>query len=93
MKLADKYGKLSSQAATDAGRLTFNDNQLRQIQTLSQEHPDDINLHMILAQRYTELQQYGPAHDEYIAIQKLDPKDKRVQPGLDQLAKLQAANQ
>ena len=72
--------KLAATAAKIATALTFNEQQLDQVQEILKKHPENINLHLILAKRYHELHMEGPARDEYIAILKLDPKNPNVPP-------------
>lgn len=82
-KLAALYTRLgnpqlAAKAAKVAAEMTTNEQQLKQIQELSQRHPKDINLHLILADRYRTMKMYGPSRDEYFAVLKLDPKNKRI---------------
>ena len=58
--------------------MTSNEQQLKQIQELSQRHPQDVNLHLILADRYRTMKMYGPSRDEYFAVLRLDPKNKHI---------------
>lgn len=70
--------KLAAVAARIAREQTFNDQQLTQIQELAKKHPENVNLHLLLAKRYGDLHMAGPSRDEYIAILKLDPKNLQV---------------
>lgn len=72
-------------AAKQAQRMVHNDQQLRQIQLLAQQYPNDINLHLILAERYRDLNLRGPAWDKYILVQRLDPNNKKAREGLEAL--------
>ena len=68
-----------------ATSMAANENQLHQIQLLSTQYPDDINLHLILADRYMDLKQPGPAKDEYSQALKIDPKNGRAKKGMAKL--------
>ena len=70
--------KLAAIAAKIAREVTFNEQQLIQIQELAKKHPESVNLHLILAKRYNDLKLPGPSRDEYITILKLDPKNPNV---------------
>lgn len=79
--------KLASVAARIARELTFNEQQLTQIQELAKKHPESVNLHLILAKRYNDLNMQGPSRDEYITILRLDPKNPGVPPEIRRAAK------
>ncbi len=70
--------QLASEAARLAREVTFNEQQLTQIQELCKKHPDSVNLHLLLAKRYQQLSMPGPARDEYINVLQLDPKNRNV---------------
>ena len=70
--------QLAATAADIARATTFNQQQLTQIQELSKKHPESVNLHLLLAKRYSDLHMPGPSRDEYIAILQLDPKNSQV---------------
>jgi cytochrome c-type biogenesis protein CcmH/NrfG len=72
-------------AATMATRMVANENQLRQIQLLSSQHPENVNLYLALADRYMQLQALGPAQDAYTQALKVDPKNSRAKAGLAKL--------
>jgi tetratricopeptide (TPR) repeat protein len=72
--------QLAATAAGIARATTFNQQQLTQIQELSKKHPESVNLHLLLAKRYTDLHMLGPSRDEYIEILQLDPKNSQVPP-------------
>ena len=40
-------------------------------------NPESVNLHLILAKRYHDLNMVGPSRDEYIAVLKLIRKPQR----------------
>jgi tetratricopeptide (TPR) repeat protein len=69
---------LAREAAANGKNMAFNEQQMKTIQELSSKHPDDANLHLILAERYREMKLLGPARDEYFSVLKIDPKNKRV---------------
>ena len=69
---------LAKEAATNGRNMAFNEQQLKTIQALSSKHPDDVNLHLILAEHYRSIKLLGPARDEYFSVLRLDPKNKRV---------------
>ncbi len=82
-KLALVYTRLGKpQLASEAARLakgvTFNEQQLTQIQELCKKHPESVNLHLLLAKRYRDLKMPGPSRDEYINVLQLDPKNLEV---------------
>lgn len=72
-------------AAKMATQMVFNDQQLRQIQLLSKNEPGNLNLHLILADRYKDLGMFTAARDKYVMVQKLDPKNQRAKVGLEAL--------
>ena len=59
--------------------------QLQQIQLLSSQHPDSVNLHFLLADRYMDLRMAGPAKDEFTQVLNLDPNNGRAKKGLAKL--------
>lgn len=73
-------------AAKMATRMVFNDQQLRQIQLLSQAHPDAVNLQTILADRYRALHLRGAARDKYLQVLQLEPGNKHAQEALAAMA-------
>jgi len=79
--------KKASIAARVSQEMTFNDQQLIRIQALTAAHPYDVNLHLILADRYRELGQISPSRDEYLVALKLDKHNVRAQKGMALLAK------
>ena len=81
----------SAAAATMATRMAANENQMHQIQLLSTQHPENPNLHLILADRYMDLRQPGPAKDEYSQALKTDPKNARAKKGLTKLELLKSS--
>jgi len=76
----------ASQAARLSKAMIFNSQQLEQVQSLLMTHPDSVPLHLILADRYRDLQLPGPSRDEYLLVQRLDPGNARARLGLDALA-------
>src|SRR5579871_1702251 len=82
--------QLASEAARIAKQATFNEQQLTQIQELSKKHPESVNLHLLLAERYRDLKLPGPARDEYLNVLRLDPKNSKVPKDLVQV--LQASS-
>lgn len=68
----------ASQAARQAKGMIFNSQQMQQIQSLLVVHPDSIPLHLVLADRYRDLGIAGPARDEYLLVQRLDPGNVRA---------------
>jgi len=79
--------QLASAAAQIARELTFNEEQLTQIQEVAKKHPESVNLHLLLAKRYSDLKMAGPSRDEYITILKLDPKNSQVPEEIRRAAK------
>jgi len=72
----------ASQAARQAKGMIFNSQQMQQIQSLLVVHPDSVPLHLVLADRYRDLGITGPARDEYLLVQRLDPGNVRARLGL-----------
>ena len=72
----------ASRAARQAKGMIFNSQQMQQIQSLLVVHPDSIPLHLILADRYRDLGIAGPARDEYLLVQRLDPGNVRARVAL-----------
>lgn len=69
-------------AAKLATGKVFNEQQLKEIVALSKTHPGDIPLHLVIGDRFRDLGKYGPARDEYLFVQRLDPGNKRAKDGL-----------
>lgn len=78
---ATRYAKIST-------GLVFNDNQLKQIQSLSKSDSGNMNYRLILADRYRDLKLWDAARDEYLFVLHLMPKNKRATKGLATLKKL-----
>ena len=79
-RLGDAAGaRAAAQVSTG---LTFDAQQLKQIETLAEVHPDSIPLHLILADRYRQLHLDGAARDEYLLVRHLDPANSRAKQGL-----------
>ena len=72
-------------AADMARKMTANEQQLKQLQELSKVNADDINLRLILADRYRDLTLFGPAKDEYYYVLKIAPQNPRALAGLKAL--------
>ncbi|MEP6754577.1 MAG: hypothetical protein ABJA67_03665, partial [Chthonomonadales bacterium] len=82
-RLAMVYTRLGNrtrakQAATLGSQMEFNEQQLKRLQDVSQKHPDDVKLHILLANRYRDLRKVNQARDEYLLVLKLDPKNTEV---------------
>jgi|GEM_PF-912371 len=69
-------------AADMARKMTANEQQLNQLQELSKVNADDINLRLILADRYRDLKLLGAAKDEYYYVLKIAPQNPRALAGL-----------
>ena len=79
-RLGDTAGaRAAAQVSTG---LTFDAQQLKQIESLAEVHPTSIVLHLILADRYRQLHLDGAARDEYLLVQHLDPANSRAKQGL-----------
>ena len=76
----------ASQAAQISKAMIFNSQQLEQLQALLAAHPENITLHLVLADRYRTLHLDGPARDEYMLVQQSMPRNARAQKGLAALA-------
>ncbi len=76
----------ASEAARLSKAVLFNNQQLEQVQSLLLVHPDSVPLHLILADRFRDLQLTGPARDEYLLVQRLDSGNARARLGLAALA-------
>jgi tetratricopeptide (TPR) repeat protein len=72
-------------AADMARKMTANEQQLKQLQELSKLHADDINLRLILADRYRDLKLNSAAKDEYFYVLRLDRQNARALAGLKAL--------
>jgi tetratricopeptide (TPR) repeat protein len=70
--------KLAKQAALLAEHVEFNEQQLIRVMHMSATHPEDVNLHLILADRYRDMKLTRQARDEYFLVLKLDPNNKQV---------------
>jgi len=79
--------KMASRAARLAQRMVFNEQQLKQIEQLSASDPQDMNLHLVLADRYRDLGMTSSAIAKYRLILKYEPGNKRAQEGLAAIAK------
>lgn len=89
-QLAALYSKLGDRqratlAAKDAASLVFNEQQLKFLQQQSLHHPDALNLHLILGDRYRELGRRAAARDEYRTALRLDPGNASARSGLEAL--------
>ncbi|MCA1595726.1 MAG: tetratricopeptide repeat protein [Chloroflexi bacterium] len=69
-------------AATLARQMVFNEQQLNRVQQLIGHDPNNWHLHLILADRYQEMNLLGPARDEYIVTQRLDRRNTQAAAGL-----------
>ena len=90
-QLSAVYTRLGDQrkaslAARTAVQMTFNDQQLKRFMAESSANPDNVNLHMILAERYQQLKMKGAAKDELLMILQRDPSNKLARRELEQLA-------
>ena len=74
----DAAAKCALELQKAKGDLAANEQQFKTIQELSAKHPDDVNLHLIIADRFLEMKMYAPARDEYFQVLRLDPKNKKV---------------
>jgi len=70
--------KLARQASDCADKMAFNEQQLKTILELSSKHPSDVNLHLIIAERYRDMKQVVAAREEYLLVLQQDPGNKRV---------------
>ncbi len=70
--------ELAKQAADYGQKMAFNEQQLKTILELSSKHPDDVNLHLIIAERYNEMHMAGPSREEYYVAKGLDPSNPRI---------------
>lgn len=70
---------LMAKAAKD---MFFNNDQLKQVESLTIAHPDSVPLHLILADRFRDLTMPDAARDEYLLVRRLDPKNARAKQGL-----------
>jgi len=90
-QLAGIYTRLGDpRRASEAARLSkamiFNSQQLAHLQSLLMVQPGNVLLHLVLADRYRDLHLPGPARDEYLLVQQLDPGNARARQGLAALA-------
>lgn len=76
-----------------ATQMAFNDNQLKQVQSLSKLHPESVSLHLILADRYKTLRETGAAKDEYLLVLQSDAANKHARSALATLAAAQKKEQ
>jgi tetratricopeptide (TPR) repeat protein len=79
-QLAAKFAKRSRE-------MLFNQQQQEKIEHLSERHPQDVSLHLILADRYASLNQNEIARNEYLAALQIDPTNRRAKAGVDALTK------
>ena len=81
----------ASALAREATGHVFNDQQLQQVETVSASNPDDLNLRLILADRYRGLGLENAARDEYLWVGEKDPGNARAAAGLKALRKGETA--
>lgn len=72
----------ASQFADMAQKMVYNEQLLKQIESLTLVHPNDVRLRLILADRYRELGLTGASRDEYLFVLRLDKNNKRAKAGL-----------
>lgn len=97
-QLASLYTRLgdpkrAAEAAKISEALNFNAQQLSHLEALVNTHPENIALHLTLADRYRFLGSHGAARNEYLSILHLDPQNARAKQGLTALDKPQTATQ
>jgi superkiller protein 3 len=90
--LATRHGKTkdAAQWASLAAKLQWNQQQLKQIELLSQRQPARVPLRLILAQRYQALGLLPAARSEYVMVLRLQPDNARARVGLMALERLKA---
>jgi tetratricopeptide (TPR) repeat protein len=81
--------KVADRLAADANGVAANSQQLQQIQRLLQDivekdpkDPRVAKLHIILADRYMQMERYTMARDEYLVVLQSHPKNKRALQGV-----------
>ncbi len=70
--------------------MSFNEQQLRTLETAIESQPRNVPLHLVLADRYRELGWDDLARTEYLLTLRLDAKNKRARAGLAALEKTQS---
>jgi superkiller protein 3 len=90
--LATRHRKTTDAAqwASLAQKLQWNQQQLKQIELLSQREPARVPLRLILAQRYRALGLLPAARSEYVAVLRLQPDNARARAGLIGIDRLKA---
>ncbi len=83
--------KQATAAAKMATQMVHNEQQLRRIEELSLANPENINLHLILGDRYRDLNLYGASRANYEMVMALNPGNQRAKMGLDALAQVKVA--
>jgi tetratricopeptide (TPR) repeat protein len=96
-QLAVLYSRLGDHAssvfaAKTARDMMENGDKLRRVQALSNAHPRDPGLHLVLANRYRELGRQSAASDEYEIASRLEPGNAEAKRGLEQVSQDQATN-
>jgi tetratricopeptide (TPR) repeat protein len=75
----------ATEAAKMATRMVFNEQQLRHFEQLSAAYPEDVKLHLTIADRYRDLGMQSAARDKYRMVLRIDPGNKRAQEEVDKL--------
>jgi len=75
----------AAQIAQAAKEVEFNAEQLKMLQAMVATHPEDVGLHLQLADRYRVLGLNGLAQDEYLAAKQQDPHNAHAEAGLKAL--------
>jgi tetratricopeptide (TPR) repeat protein len=73
-------------AAKMATRMVFNEQQLRHFEQLSAAYPEDVNLHLVIADRYRDLKMVSAARDKYRLVLRIDPGNRHAQQEVAKLA-------
>jgi tetratricopeptide (TPR) repeat protein len=66
-------------AAKMATRMVFNEQQLHHFEQLSTAYPDDVKLHLVIADRYRDLKMISAARDKYRMVLRIDPGNEHAQ--------------
>ncbi len=72
--------------------IASNEQQLKDIESLSRLKPNSVAIHLVLAERYSILRRPEVARDEYLQVLRLDPNNERARKGLLRLAAMGGAD-
>ena len=75
----------ASNAAKMATQMVYNEQQLRRLEELSMSEPENLNLQLVLGDRYRDLKMTSAAREKYLIALQLQPGNKRAQDGLKAL--------